>query len=70
MPPREKIFEQAAKMVLSDEYQKNYEKKLSADLGKREKQHINRPGGQKLKTQKEPIDEVVDKVNEFIGSKR
>jgi hypothetical protein len=67
MPAREKIFEQAAKMVLSDEYQKNYEKKLSNDLGKREKQHINRPGGQKLKTHKEPIDEVVDTVNQFIS---
>jgi len=70
MPTREKIFEQAAKTVLAEEYQKNYEKKLSADLSKREKQHINRPGGQKLKTHKEPIDEVVDRVNEFIQAKK
>jgi len=70
MPAREKIFEQAAKVVFAEEYQKNYEKSLTKDLTKREKQIINRPGGQKLKTHKEPIDEVVDTINQFISSKK
>ncbi|MFA5186692.1 MAG: hypothetical protein WC551_09470 [Patescibacteria group bacterium] len=46
-PPREKVFDAAVRLVLGDEYQKIGERKLTAELAKRSKQHIQRASGQK-----------------------
>lgn len=54
---RDEIFAQAAKIVLADDYVKLAEKKLTADLHKRSKQHINRVGGnQKAKAGGDPAE--------------
>jgi hypothetical protein len=74
VPDRDKLFDQATKMVLSDEMQKVKEKKLANDLGKRSKQHLNRPGskagrGAVIKgTDYDPLMDVAQEINtKFFG---
>ena len=57
-PPREEVFDAAARLVLRDEYQKVYEKNLTGDLAKRSSQHVNRAGGQKTKNNTNPLEDT------------
>ncbi len=55
-PPRDEVFDAAARSVLKDEYQRVHEKQLAGDLAKRSTQHIQRAGGKKNKTDQSPLD--------------
>jgi hypothetical protein len=63
-PPREEVFDLAARIVLRDEFQAVAEKKLSAKLGKRAGQHIQRASGGKVTSKSKPEDEVAAILNE------
>jgi hypothetical protein len=69
-PPRDEVFATAAKMVLSEEFQKVKDAKIADGLAKRETQHINRAGGQKLKPNQDPLDEVAAMADQFIKDRR
>lgn len=69
-PPREQVFDSAAKLVLSDEFSSLKEKKLLASLSKRSKQHIARANGQNLKSNGSPQDEVAAILDEQFFSKK
>jgi hypothetical protein len=67
-PQRDAVFAQAAQLVLRDEYQKLYEKRLSADLANRSTQHLSRVGSQQGKSKGDPIAEVAAMLDEkFFG---
>lgn len=57
-PPRDELFNVAARMTLGDEFQKIHERKLTADLRKRSSQHISRAGGQQA-TQRQSTEEEI-----------
>jgi hypothetical protein len=57
-PPRDQVFDTAAKLVLMDEYQKIELKKISGDLAKRSQRHIQRAGGGKQTNNNNPLDET------------
>lgn len=63
-PPREQVFDTAARLVLADEYQKVHEKKLTSDLAKRSSQHIQRAGGQKATSKLSPDEETAALLDE------
>lgn len=69
-PPRDELFDVAARFVLRDEYQKAHEQKLAGDLAKRSTQHINRAGGQKNKTNQSPLEETAALLDEKFFGKR
>lgn len=54
VPSRDKLFEQAARTILQDEYQQVHERKLSGELEKRAGQHISRAGGQNVSGAQSP----------------
>ena len=57
-PPRDEVFDAAARLVLKDEYQKIHEKKLTGELANRSKQHLQRPGGQKATSKLTPEEDT------------
>ena len=63
-PPREKVFQTAAKVVLSDKFQELRDKQLTKNLAKRSEQHIQRVSGSKAKVKagdyKEEIAALLD----------
>jgi hypothetical protein len=63
-PSREELFDQAAKLVLRDEYMKVNETRLAADLAKRSTQHIQRVGSQNNKSKGDPIADVAAMLDE------
>ncbi len=63
-PPREEVFDAAARLILRDEYQQVHEKKLSAKLEGRANQHIQRAGRSKVETKQSPEDETAALINE------
>lgn len=63
-PPRDEVFDVAARLVLHDEYQQIGEKKLSGDLKKRASQHIQRAGGQKATGKETPMEEAAREIDE------
>lgn len=69
VPPREQVFDQAAKIVLANEYRTIGERKLSADLAKRSKQHIARVGGQGSKQVKSPEEETAALIDQKFFAK-
>jgi len=62
-PPREQVFDDAARLVLRDEFSGLKEKKLASDLSKRSKQHIARANGQSSKSSESPQDAVAALVD-------
>jgi len=62
-PPRDELFREAASLALGDEYQKVREKKLSGDLAKRSKQHIQRADGRQTKSNQSPFEEVATELD-------
>lgn len=62
-PPRDKVFDVAARLVLHDEYQQIDGEKLSGDLKKRASQHIQRAGGQKVKGTQTPEEEIAAAID-------
>lgn len=69
VPPREKIFEIAAKAILADEYATIKEKKLSGELKKRSAQHIQRGSSQKTKSTQTPLEQVAQAIDEKFFNK-
>jgi hypothetical protein len=67
-PPREEVFDAAARLVLRDEYQRISEQNLTKDLTKRSKQHIQRAGSQSAKTKLSPDEEIAAEINEKFYS--
>ena len=57
-PPRDEIFDAAARLVLHNEYQKIEEQKLSEELKSRSKQHMQRAESQKV-NEKSPIEDQI-----------
>lgn len=57
-PPRNEVFDAAARLVLTDEFATLKEKKLSDKLSKRSKQHISRAGGKTEKQKRNPAEET------------
>lgn len=68
-PPREEIFDAAARLALKDEYQKAYEKKLAGNLAKRSTQHLQRAGGQKTKSNQNPLEATAALLDERFFKK-
>lgn len=67
-PPRNELFETAARFVLQDEYRQIREKELSGKLEKRAGQHIERVGGRKASASQTPEDFAVAEL-EKLGIK-
>lgn len=67
-PPRNELFETAARFVLQNEYQQIHEKNLSNKLEKRATQHIERVGGRKASASQTPEDFAVAEL-EKLGFK-
>jgi hypothetical protein len=66
-PPREEVFQEAARLVLHDEFAAARERKLAKELEKRAGQHIQRPGGKKEKRTQSPFDETAEMLdNKFF----
>jgi phage terminase small subunit len=63
LPPLDDMFDEAARIVLRDEFAKMDEANLAERLAKRAGQEISRPGGSKSKTERSPIDEVADMID-------
>ncbi len=57
-PSREDLFQEAAGLVLKEEYQQISEKKLVASLKKNSSQHINRANSRGTKQSRDPMDET------------
>ncbi len=57
-PPREELFQEAAGLVLKEEYQQIREKKLIVSLKKQSSQHINRANSRGIKQEQSPMDET------------
>lgn len=57
-PSRDEIFSTAARLVLSSEYEKAHEKRLTADLSQRSTQHIARASDKGSKAHGDPIADV------------
>ncbi len=57
-PPREELFQEAAGLVLKEEYQQVREKKLIASLKKNSSQHINRANSRGTKQSQDPMEET------------
>ena len=57
-PTREESFQEAAGLVLKEEYQQIREKKLIASLKKNSSQHINRANSRGTKQSQDPMDET------------
>jgi len=68
-PPREEVFQEAARIVLQQEFAEARERKLSKDLEKRAGQHIARPGGKKTKNTQNPLEETADLLDRKYFSK-
>jgi hypothetical protein len=62
-PTRDTVFQEAAKLVLMEDYQKIREAKISKDLEKRSGQHINRVGGKKHSSNQDPLDEIASVID-------
>lgn len=64
LPPREKVFADAAQVVLGSEFRKSQERKLQKKLVDRKDKHISRAGGRGEKTKLSPEDEVARMLDE------
>ena len=63
MPSLDSMFDEAARIVLKDDFARMDEVQLTERMEKRSNQEISRPGGSKGKTEKSPVDEVADMLN-------
>lgn len=66
-PPRDEVFQQAARLVFADEYAEIEKQKLAGDLEKRSGSHISRPSGRKGKATMSPEDEAAAMLSERFG---
>ena len=62
-PPRDEVFETAARSVLAKEFAAVDGKKLEASLEKRAKTHISRAGGQDGSNKQSPSKEIADELD-------
>lgn len=62
-PSRDELFATAARSILGDEFQAVRDRKVTADLKSRSKQHIARPGSVKVSQEKPVDDEVAAKLD-------
>lgn len=69
LPPQDEVFSQAARLVLGKEYESAHEKRLSADLEKRSRQHISRAGGSKGKDKSDPAAAIAEMLDEKYFAK-
>ena len=68
-PPREEVFDTAARIVLRDEYQAVHDKKLAGGLAKQSEQHIQRAGGTQTSSTQTPEEEAAAAVDNLLGNK-
>lgn len=68
-PPRDELFNTAARLVLADEFQAAHEKRLAGKLAKRSTQHIQRASGTKARTTLTPEQDAANAVDEFLGNR-
>lgn len=69
VPAFDALFQEAANSVLASDMKSIEKGKLEANLKKREKGHIQRPGGSKQKHKMTPEDEVTALLRERYGDK-
>lgn len=68
-PPREEVFDIAARIVLKDEFQEVHEKKLSGELFSRSTQHIQRTGTQNETSTQTPEEEAAAAADALLASR-
>lgn len=68
-PPREEVFRDAARHVLHDEYDTIRSRKLSKDVERRSKQHIQRAGSQKASSTQTPEEEAAEAIDAKFGGR-
>ena len=66
-PPREQVFEAAAKMVLQKEFATISERSVAGKLSKRSRQHISRVSGKKTKPAMSPEAEAAAELDKRYG---
>lgn len=66
-PPREELFNTAAKLVLADEYQKIRDGKVAGKLEAQASQHLQRAGGSKASGVQTPEDEAAAAIDAKYG---
>ena len=67
-PPREEVFNVAARIVLRDEFQAVHDKELSGGLAKQAGQHLQRAGGVQAKSTQTPEEEAAQAADDFLGN--
>jgi hypothetical protein len=67
-PPREEVFNVAARIVLREEFQAVHDKELSGGLAKQAGQHIQRAGGVQAKSTQTPEEEAAQAVDDLLGN--
>ena len=60
---RDEVFDDAASLVLRDEYQKVREEELSGKLAKRSKLHIQRADGRNSKSKQSPFEDIAAELD-------
>jgi len=66
-PPREELFETAARSVLADKYQELHEKRLAGDLARRKGAHLQRVNRSKAKPKQSVEEETAAMLDERFG---
>jgi hypothetical protein len=68
VPPRDEVFDAAARIVLKDEYIQAHEKRLSSELAKRSTQHLARAKGANGQSKKTPQEDIAAEIDQkFFG---
>jgi hypothetical protein len=67
-PPRGEIFQEAARLVLSDEYKAADEKQVTDGLKKQAGQHMQRANGKRNKTKQDSIAEIGAEIDSAFAS--
>lgn len=63
-PPRDEVFQAAAKLTLGNEFQKVHKRQLTKELKKQGSQHISRAGGQTATSKQSAEEEIAAKIDE------
>jgi len=66
-PPREQVFDAAARLVLRDKYQQVGQERLAGKLAKRALKHVQRVAGPKAKSKSTPEEEAADALKAKFG---
>lgn len=68
LPPREEVFDAAARVVLRDEFASQREKQVGKKLAKRAGTHVSRVSGKSQKKNQSPFEATAALIDEKFGS--